>query len=327
MWRAHAAFLTSRVNNYTGLPYAEDPTVMAWQLANEPRAGADVPSFLAWLNDSATFVKQRAPKQLVCSGMEGDTSYYSAGQSVVETQAIPALDFITAHLWVENWEKYQPGFGENAFNSTIAWARAYIAATASEAAALRKPLVLEEFGLPRDLGSIAVSAPTTRRDTYFRAVFQTVVDSAASQGVLAGATFWAWAGAGRPQAGGIPGTRAQLCEGAPIEGTAEPSFTGASPSWTECFTDQGARVGACPADTWWTPPGGAGGTPPPFLGDPPHETQAWYSVFDTDASTLAVISEAAGRLRELSRCASDALLGGAPACAAHIQPGPGGNLC
>ena len=29
----------------------------------------------------------------------------------------------------------------------------------------------------------------------------------------------------------------------------------------------------------------------PYLGDPPHEPQGWYSVFDTDASTQAVIRD------------------------------------
>jgi len=28
----------------------------------------------------------------------------------------------------------------------------------------------------------------------------------------------------------------------------------------------------------------------PWIGDPPHETAGWYSVYDTDQSTLAVIS-------------------------------------
>jgi len=329
MWRAHAAFLISHVNPYTGLAYKEDDRIMSWQLSNEPRAGTDVPAFLRWLSDSSSFVKQHAPKQLVCSGMEGDTSYFSRGQSVLDTQGILSLDFVTAHLWVENWEVYQPAaFGDSAFNATIAWAQAYIAATAFEAATLHKPIVLEEFGLPRDLGSFSPSAPTTRRDAYFRAIFKTVVDSAASQGVLAGASFWAYSGAGRPRAGGIPGTRAQLCEGAHVDGAAAASFSGASPYWPDCFSSQGERVRACPSDSWWTPHGSGGNiTTPPLLGDPPHESQGWYGVYDSDASTLAVVAEAAGRLRQLRQCAADALQGGAPACTAHIQPGPGGNLC
>ena len=32
-----------------------------------------------------------------------------------------------------------------------------------------------------------------------------------------------------------------------------------------------------------------------FLGDPPHESQGWYSVFDADRSTLAVVASAVRR--------------------------------
>jgi len=39
-----------------------------------------------------------------------------------------------------------------------------------------------------------------------------------------------------------------------------------------------------PFGLWWE----AGD---PFTGDPPHELQGWYSVYDTDASTLAVVSQ------------------------------------
>jgi mannan endo-1,4-beta-mannosidase len=33
-----------------------------------------------------------------------------------------------------------------------------------------------------------------------------------------------------------------------------------------------------------------------FLGDPPHEAQGWYSVYDSDATTLKLIREVAGKL-------------------------------
>ncbi|NDC78164.1 MAG: mannanase, partial [Chitinophagia bacterium] len=37
----------------------------------------------------------------------------------------------------------------------------------------------------------------------------------------------------------------------------------------------------------------------PFTGDPPHEPQGWYSVYDTDSSTRAVIRNFAGQFKAL----------------------------
>ena len=36
-----------------------------------------------------------------------------------------------------------------------------------------------------------------------------------------------------------------------------------------------------------------------WVGDPPHEPAGWYSVYDTDASTLAIISAHAGEIAHL----------------------------
>jgi mannan endo-1,4-beta-mannosidase len=38
-----------------------------------------------------------------------------------------------------------------------------------------------------------------------------------------------------------------------------------------------------------------------FIGDPPHEPQGWYSVYDTDSSTIKIIQEYAGRINTLSK--------------------------
>ena len=49
----------------------------------------------------------------------------------------------------------------------IAMGRAYLRATIAEAAAAGRPVVLEEFGFPRDGGSLSPAAPTSGRDAFF----------------------------------------------------------------------------------------------------------------------------------------------------------------
>jgi mannan endo-1,4-beta-mannosidase len=63
---------------------------------------------------------------------------------------------------------------------------------------LKKPLVLEEFGLPRDRENYAPGSPTAARDEYYRRMFNQVADSCRAGRALQGANFWAWGGEGRP---------------------------------------------------------------------------------------------------------------------------------
>ena len=266
---------------------------------------------------------------------EGDTSYFSEAQSVRGTQASPAVDFITVHLWVQNWGAYAPSYDETSFEkSTLPWARAYLTASVAEAASLGKPVVLEEFGFPRDLGSLAPSAPTLRRDVYYRTIFEGLLASAASQGALAGVNFWAYAGEGRPAARGVPGPKPELCTGAAVpSGAASLSLTGAQPHWASCFINQEQRPAACSADSWWATrsawPEGSYLGQDAWLGDPPHESQGWYSVFNND-TTMAFVKQTGEQLAATQLCAAAAVRPGgqgASSCTAGVPPGRSGNLC
>jgi mannan endo-1,4-beta-mannosidase len=59
-YREHVARMQTRRNVISGVSYAEDPAIMAWQLANEPRPGgsdaaiaANRAAYLAWIADTA----------------------------------------------------------------------------------------------------------------------------------------------------------------------------------------------------------------------------------------------------------------------------------
>ncbi len=246
---------------------------------------------------------------------------------------------------MQNWGTYAPGYDEASFvNSTIPFAQAYMTASIAQAAYLNKPVVMEEFGFPRDLGSLSAEASVSRRDIYYSAVFDVLLASASTQGALAGVNFWAYGGEGRPAARGVPGTPSQLCTGARIgNGSAAPlSFTGAQPDWGACFTAQDARPRACGADTWWATraawPAGAYYGQDVWMGDPPHESQNWYSVLNTD-TTMGVIATYAKQMNASMTCASTAVRtsllntsvpgsqAGAIACTSLVPSGCAGNLC
>jgi mannan endo-1,4-beta-mannosidase len=61
---------------------------------------------------------------------------------------------------------------------------------------LQKPIVIEEFGFPRDHGAYAIGSETTARDSYYKCVFDLVKDP--SRPLVAGCNFWAWGGWAKP---------------------------------------------------------------------------------------------------------------------------------
>ena len=266
LWRAHVRFLLTRVNRYTGVSLADDPTVAFLELANEPRpanatAAAAAP-FLAWLASSARFLKALAPHTLVAAGMEGDTSHINLGQAALLSQADPALDVITAHVWPQNYQWLQPcsprdgPFGAPA---ALARSRAYVDAHIAYASVLGKPLLFEEFNWPRGGGSLSPQAGTEERDAFFAMMLGRLSASAETGGVLAMATFWGYSGRGRPDSryAAMPSSLGGAEAPAPASSPSNAPLTSlynTPVDWAACFTDEGARPNACPFWVWWTQP-------------------------------------------------------------------------
>ncbi|HEX7652587.1 MAG TPA: mannanase [Verrucomicrobiae bacterium] len=206
LYRDFVARLIQRKNSVNGRIYREDPTIMTWELANEPRPGADlqtaardVPIFCRWVDDTARFIHSLDEHHLVCTGSEGVWGSHEKPEYFVAAHQTPAIDYVTVHMWLKNWSwiqeiKLGPGF-ETAADK----AREHVAMhdrLATEI--LRKPLVLEEFGLPRDGEAYAPGTPTTARDEYYRRMFAQVAAASEAGRALQAANFWAWGGAGRP---------------------------------------------------------------------------------------------------------------------------------
>jgi mannan endo-1,4-beta-mannosidase len=99
--------------------YKADPTILAWNLINEPRcetwvAGNDAcPATLnQWYSTMAAYVRSQDPNHLVSTGSEGfflgsnaDNPADWAGQSGQDFAANNAdMDFAVTHAWPDNWE-------------------------------------------------------------------------------------------------------------------------------------------------------------------------------------------------------------------------------
>ena len=90
----------------------------------------------------------------------------------------------------------EEGF-ENAKTKTLEYINKHI----KVADELKKPLVLEEFGFPRDHHSFEINSSTKLRDQYYDAILQLWNNNKNKNGSFAGTAFWAYGGISKP----IPG--------------------------------------------------------------------------------------------------------------------------
>jgi mannan endo-1,4-beta-mannosidase len=194
--------ILGRTNRHSGRKYTEDPTIMAWELANEPRpmrpAAAD--AYRRWVADAAAMIKARDKNHLVTIGHEGymgteDLKLYE------EIHADRNVDYLTIHIWPKNWGWFEGHAVGEGFGSVVEKTLGYVGQHLPVAERLRKPLVVEEFGLPRDGHSFDPASPTSLRDAYYARILSFVERHAASNGHVAGANFWAFGGTARPLKG------------------------------------------------------------------------------------------------------------------------------
>jgi mannan endo-1,4-beta-mannosidase len=206
LWRHYIKALVTRRNTVTGRLYIDDPTIMSWQLANEPRPGetkpfvtTNLPIYNAWIDGTARFIKNLDPNHLVSSGSEGDMGCVQSEACVADSHRTPAIDYLTLHVWPNNWGwismKDQPSTYEAGEAKTVDYIRRHIA----QARLMNKPLVIEEFGLIRDGRGFAPNSPATYRDRFYRKVFDMTLADMKAGGPVAGTNFWAWNGEGRAQ--------------------------------------------------------------------------------------------------------------------------------
>ncbi len=256
LYRHYVSSLVARTNSITGEAYRDDPTIMAWQLANEPRPAFDAKegdarfdAFVGWIDGTARFIKSLDPNHLVSSGNEGFMGCNEIENCFRAAHRSPAIDYLTFHIWPRNWSWHDPARPERTFQPAIGKTAAYIERHLAEARELNKPIVLEEFGLDRDGEALSPDAPSAYRDRFLRRVYSALEADMAAGGPFAGTNIWSWGGAGRAEH----------------------------------------------EDFEWRPGDMA------YTGDPPQEPQGRNSVYDTDASTLAIMSDHAARLRDAHR--------------------------
>lgn len=195
----HIRFILGRTNAYTHKKYTDDPAIMAWQLANEPRifTPENEAAFTGWLNATVNLIDSLDPNHLISTGSEGKAGSNDDLQTFQRTHNNPKIDYLTMHIWPKNWGWYQVNDEAGSTPVAIAKTIEYIDSHITVAKALNKPIVLEEFGYPRAQESLSKKAELTYRNQFYKAIFQRLVASIEAHESFTALNFWGYGGYGK----------------------------------------------------------------------------------------------------------------------------------
>lgn len=200
MFKRHVEHVVTRTNRYTGMKYIDDPALMAWQIGNEPRPFGEpnFPAFEEWVLDVAAQIKSLDPNHMVSTGSEGKWGCEGDVEMCERIHANPNVDYLTFHLWPLNWSWITKETVSEDLPAAKEGAKDYIDMHVAMARRIGKPVVMEEFGYPRDGFRFDKTAPVTARDAFYHYVFGLVADDAQQNGAFAGCNFWGWGGFAEP---------------------------------------------------------------------------------------------------------------------------------
>ena len=195
----HIKFMLNRKNSVNGIPYKQDKTIMAWEVANEPRIWniENEKAFTNWLNEVASTIKSIDKNHLLTTGSEGKAGSNDDIAAFERTHNNPNIDYLTMHIWPKNWGWYNINDEKNSTEVAIKKTNDYIDEHIKVAQNLKKPLVLEEFGFPREKESLNKKASVENRDHYYEFVFEKMKTSIKAGLPFSALNFWGYGGLGK----------------------------------------------------------------------------------------------------------------------------------
>lgn len=154
-YRGFVEALLTRENTHTGREYREDPTILMWELANEPRYENDYEGFLEWVEETAGFIHDLDANHLVSTGSD-----VYQDEPYEEIHAIDGIDACSIHLWPQNWGRAEnaESFGTEYITDRVERGRENVG----------KPVYLGEYGWRVNLQSDEAEAQLQRRTDLFQ---------------------------------------------------------------------------------------------------------------------------------------------------------------
>ncbi|CAN0875001.1 Mannan endo-1,4-beta-mannosidase 7 [Linum grandiflorum] len=191
-YKNHIKTVLTRRNTITGIDYKDEPTIMAWELMNEPRCTSD-PSgttIQQWIAEMASYAKSVDGNHLLEAGLEGfygesesqkqqSNPNFRVGTDFIGNNQIPEIDFATVHSYPDQWLTDSDDKSQQEFLSH--WLQVHIQDAQN---VIQKPVLFSEFGKSSRTASVE------QRDELYNTIYTAIYSSAKAGGAAAGGMFW-----------------------------------------------------------------------------------------------------------------------------------------
>ncbi len=149
LYKNYVSYFLNRVNTITGIKYKDDPTIFAWELANEPRCRSDKSTVTLnnWIGEMSAYIESIDSNHMVTPGGDGGYKdkpsnppwswwyHGNEGQAFIDNHKWPNIDFATF--------RYYPEPGKFDDVDVSLWFQQH----ANDAHnSIGKPVIVEEFG-------------------------------------------------------------------------------------------------------------------------------------------------------------------------------------
>jgi len=184
-YKKYISTLLNRRNTVNGRIYKDDPTIMAWDILNEPTLQfTNDAEFKSWLADIAEYIKSIDANHLLTIGIDNSSSLYDSTGSQYDALNVPDLDFFSIHFNLPAQANMTSELPRLQFR-------------VNTLLDMGKPVILEEFGIGtlrsfRKLDEREMSIYLYKYKSQMDLVF-----SAGGSGVM----FWGW---GVPETKDVP---------------------------------------------------------------------------------------------------------------------------
>ena len=139
LYREHIEKLATRRNSITGVLYRDDPAIFGWELMNEAQViTGRWAERRAWFTEMSAYLKSLDPNHMVAPGAWGYRSSSERREWLLD-HSIPTIDYCDVHNY--------PRDDHDSFVNSPAALKEFIENRAAAAFAIKKPLVLGEFGM------------------------------------------------------------------------------------------------------------------------------------------------------------------------------------
>ena len=173
-YKDHVYTVLNRVNTFNGITYKNDPTVFAWELANEPHCESNPNCALHdWIVEMSDYIKSLDANHLVTTGIYGNL--WGLGSDFVQDHLPSSIDFATFHIYPD----YHGMGGDLA--AAMSATQTHIDEADQQ---ILKPVIMEEFNKYRPLTG------ATGRDAFLQSWYDLLYGDASAGTAAAGTNFW-----------------------------------------------------------------------------------------------------------------------------------------